>query len=53
MTIKPVCDRCGRELDEFGALLLSPPTSGNMVRKYHLCKSCYNSIIKEFGSQQA
>jgi hypothetical protein len=50
MAIKPICDKCKKELDEFGAILLSPPDSENMVRKYHLCKECYDEIsetIKE------
>lgn len=48
MAIKPICDRCGEELDEFGALLFSPPDKKNMVRKYHLCKSCFKIIVAQF-----
>ena len=44
MAIKPVCDKCGKELVEFGALLFSPPNEDNSVKKFHLCKDCYNKI---------
>ena len=47
MGIKPVCDMCKKELDDFGGLLFSPP-KGNDVKKYHLCKSCFEEIIKKF-----
>jgi len=43
MGIKPVCDKCGKELDDFGGILFSPP-KGNIVEKYHLCKACYKEI---------
>jgi hypothetical protein len=48
MTIKPVCDRCDKELTEFGGLIFSPPDSLGNTRKLHLCKICYEEIIKEF-----
>lgn len=47
MTIAPVCDRCGSELSDFGALLFSPPEEGK-ARKFHLCKKCYKAIIGTF-----
>lgn len=48
MAIKPVCDKCGNELEEFGAIILSPPDSENKVKKYHFCKSCFNKLeLKE------
>ena len=47
MSIKPICDKCGKELNEFGAILLSPPDDGK-VRKFHLCKDCYEGIVKNF-----
>ena len=34
MSINPKCHRCGSELKEFGAILLSPP-SGKSVDKFH------------------
>ena len=42
--IKPTCDKCGKELNEFGAILLSPPDKENKVRKFHICVECYNKI---------
>jgi hypothetical protein len=47
MTIKPVCDSCKRELDDFGAILFGPPDSQNQVKKYHICKDCFEKIKKE------
>jgi len=44
MTIKPTCDKCKKELDEFGGILFSPPDENNKVRKYHLCQSCFKEI---------
>lgn len=44
MAIQPKCDKCKNELTEFGGILLSPPEN-NLVRKFHLCKECYNSIV--------
>lgn len=47
MAINPKCDKCKEELKEFGAILLSPPDKRNTVKKFHLCKKCYKSIVKE------
>jgi len=47
MAIKPKCDKCKKELKEFGGILLSPPKK-NMVRKFHLCKKCYQEIYRNF-----
>lgn len=43
MAIKPHCDKCGKELREFGALLFGPPKN-NIVEKFHLCKNCYRTF---------
>lgn len=43
MAIKPICDICKSELDDYGAILLSPP-NGHDVKKYHICKKCYADI---------
>jgi hypothetical protein len=51
MAIKPVCDKCKKELNDFGAILLSPPDSFNKVEKFHICKGCYAEIIKEIKSK--
>lgn len=47
MAIKPTCDKCGNELNEFGAILLSPPDIENKVRKFHLCVDCYKKFEDE------
>jgi hypothetical protein len=39
--IKPICYRCKKELDDYGAILLSPPDGGGRVYKGHICKECY------------
>lgn len=48
MAIKPICDKCKKELTDFGGILLSPPDEENKARKFHLCKSCYEKIIQSF-----
>jgi hypothetical protein len=48
MAIKPICDKCKQELTEFGGILLSPPDKEAMVKKWHLCKGCYEEIISNF-----
>jgi hypothetical protein len=47
MTINPKCDKCKSELNEFGGILLSPPDENNKVRKFHLCKKCYEHIVED------
>lgn len=49
--IKPICDKCGKELKEFGALLFSPPflvvpNAQPTVDKYHICNKCWLLILK-------
>lgn len=44
MTIKPICDKCKKELEEFGGILFSPPDENNKAKKWHICKKCYNEI---------
>jgi hypothetical protein len=54
VTIKPICDICGKELEEFGAILLSPPDDYNKVEKFHLCRECYEeikSMIRKFDNK--
>jgi hypothetical protein len=46
MPIKPVCDKCGRELDEFGAILMGPPDKKGRVKKFHICTRCYRLIME-------
>ncbi len=45
MAIKPICDKCKKELQEFGAILLSPPDKESKVIKFHICKICYEGMI--------
>lgn len=51
MAIKPVCDKCHKELVDFGAILFSPPNSKNQVTKLHICKDCYAKLIATFKKQ--
>jgi|TARA_Y100000310_G_scaffold89559_2_gene86647 hypothetical protein len=44
MTIKPICDKCKQELDDFGGILFSPPDENSNVKKYHICKKCYEKM---------
>jgi len=49
MSIKPICDKCQKELTDFGAILFSPPTNDSTVKKFHICKDCYQKITDEFS----
>jgi len=40
MAIKPKCDKCGDELKEFGAILLSPPN-----KKMARLKNCISALL--------
>jgi len=51
MAIKPKCDKCKKELKEFGGILLSPPKK-NMVKKFHLCKQCYKIFERIVGQKK-
>ena len=33
MPINPICDKCKQELNDFGAIVLSPPNQENKVKK--------------------
>ncbi len=50
MAIKPACDRCKKELNDFGALLFSPPKNKG-VKKFHICNECYEKIKEEWNLQ--
>jgi C4-type Zn-finger protein len=41
--IKVLCDYCGKELKDLGALLFSPPNK-DIVQKFHICRNCYYNI---------
>lgn len=42
--IKVYCSMCKTELKKSGALIFSPPNLMNMVRKYHLCRECWDKV---------
>jgi hypothetical protein len=48
MAIRPVCDSCSEELNEFGARLLDPPDKKSQLKKLHLCAGCYEDILGNF-----
>ena len=43
MSIVVTCEVCKKELDEPGAIMLSPPL-GKCVDKMHICVSCYGKL---------
>ena len=51
MAIRPTCDKCGKELTEFGGLLFSPPDQYGKADKKHLCRACYEAIAQDFNAK--
>ncbi len=45
MPISPICDKCKEELVVPGALVFSPPVD-NMTHKFHICATCYKSLLE-------
>ena len=48
--INPQCSKCKNRLDDYGAILFSPPLSiikdGRCdVNKIHLCSTCYDEVF--------
>jgi len=50
--IKPKCFKCNCELEDYGAILLSPPYEDHanegftqQVDKIHFCRLCFNRLI--------
>jgi hypothetical protein len=41
MSLSIQCAMCPNELDEFGAVVLSPPDQDSRCDKIHVCKDCY------------
>ena len=39
--MKIKCIICRNNLKELGALIFSPPDKEGMVKKHHVCKSCF------------
>lgn len=52
MAIRPICDKCGEELLEFGAILFSPPNKKSETKKLHICVKCYKKILGTFKKAQ-
>lgn len=48
MSIAPICNACGNELDVPGALVFSPPTLDDITTKWHLCVSCFDDHFAVF-----
>ena len=50
MAIELDCIYCDKELQEPGAVLLSPPAFLDQlhVEKYHLCVLCWDKLVDEF-----
>lgn len=42
--ITPICDKCGKEFEEFGALAFSPPKN-DLCLKYHICKTYWDKFV--------
>ena len=40
--MKIKCDVCKSILKELGGLLFSPPDKRGKVKKYHVCKDCWD-----------
>jgi hypothetical protein len=41
---------CKKELQEYGAILLSPPKKDKTVEKFHLYRLCYQELIATSAS---
>lgn len=39
---------CKTELVDYGAILLSPPNAKGEVKKFHICKACYQKIKRTY-----
>jgi hypothetical protein len=56
MSIRPICDFCHKELEDFGGLVFSPPEKGHgggesaeqNVQKLHVCRTCYEGMRSMF-----
>ena len=50
--IKVSCRRCGKQLRELGALIISPPENeynkSEKVYKMHICLTCYFNLMDWF-----
>ncbi len=45
------CDKCNKEINEFGGLLICPPATlkdgscGKIVGKLHVCRQCWDDLL--------
>jgi len=46
MPIAPNCHMCGQQLQDFGALVFSPPDHYEDCHKYHVCRICWDEVQK-------
>ena len=51
--IKVTCHICNQELQEPGAILLTPPTKKNKVEKLHICVGCHDDMQFFINNQRA
>ena len=50
--IRPRCISCRKELEDFGAILLSPPApEGDLVIKSHICTECYEKLYRPLAEE--
>jgi len=45
MSLTITCNRCGKELDEPGALVFAPPNKKGGTRKFHICERCWHGLM--------
>jgi hypothetical protein len=50
--IRVTCDRCGRELTEYGAVAWSPPAADNTCVKYHIGTCCFERFKELLAQRQ-
>ena len=43
--IKPICYKCKKELNKFGALLYIPTKKKDLFKKIHICIECYKKWL--------
>ncbi len=44
--VKPKCGFCDKELQTYGGQLFSPPLKGGEMKRLHVCRACYNRLMK-------
>ena len=50
--IRPFCDKCGKELESFGAIFFDIPfqvENGMASEKFHFCLECRTEILEFIG----